>query len=224
MIWRAIYAPYGQATVNENPDGDSASFRLNVRFPGQYFDAESGLHYNFYRTYDPATGRYLEADPIGQAGGLNPYQYAISNPLTFTDPKGLYCVHSQSTGRTVCYAVSVESPRDVGTETAPEYYNEPGYSGRGSGRNNPDAQAEENIGPIPRGPWRAGEPYNQPGGTGRNTIPLVPLLGNECGPPRDCSSFRAHGNDADNDASKGCIILPPNRTTIPSGEVIFVTR
>ncbi len=49
----------------------------------------TALHYNFYRTYDPATGRYLEPDPIGQAGGLNPYVYALASPTNFVDPEGL---------------------------------------------------------------------------------------------------------------------------------------
>ena len=60
-----------------------------VSLPGQYFDAESGLHSNFYRTYDPATGRYLEADPIGQAGGLNPYAYVAGNPVNLLVLLGL---------------------------------------------------------------------------------------------------------------------------------------
>jgi len=63
--------------------------QLNLRLPGQYYDAETGLHYNYFRTYDPATGRYLEADPIGQAGGLNTYSYAAANPLSLVDPSGL---------------------------------------------------------------------------------------------------------------------------------------
>jgi len=67
----------------------SRVFALNVRLPGQYYDLETGLHYNYFRTYDPATGRYLEADPIGQAGGLNPYGYALNSPLSFGDPLGL---------------------------------------------------------------------------------------------------------------------------------------
>ena len=62
----------------------------NVRAPGQYFDQETGLHYNYYRsTYNPATGRYEEVDPIGMRGGINLYSYANQNPLTFTDPLGL---------------------------------------------------------------------------------------------------------------------------------------
>jgi len=61
----------------------------NMRLPGQYYDSESGLHYNYFRYYDPSTGRYITADPIGLLGGLNPYQYATANPLRFIDPYGL---------------------------------------------------------------------------------------------------------------------------------------
>ncbi|MCC7412026.1 MAG: RHS repeat-associated core domain-containing protein, partial [Gammaproteobacteria bacterium] len=82
--WRADYDPFGRATVDP-----SLTVEFNVRFPGQYFDAETGLHYNYYRDYDPDTGRYLQPDPIGLAGGLNPYLYVNANPLRFTDPNGL---------------------------------------------------------------------------------------------------------------------------------------
>jgi RHS repeat-associated protein len=67
-IWRATYEPFGLATPDEDPDGDSQAFALDLRFPGQVFDAESGVHDNAHRTYDPATGRYLSTDPIGQFG------------------------------------------------------------------------------------------------------------------------------------------------------------
>jgi RHS repeat-associated protein len=63
----------------------------NPRFPGQYYDAESGLHYNHHRTYDPSLGRYVQPDPIGLAGGKNPFNYANQNPLNATDPDGLEC-------------------------------------------------------------------------------------------------------------------------------------
>ena len=62
------------------------------RYPGQYFDAESGLHYNYFRDYDPSTGRYIESDPIGLRGGLSTYGYALQSPLNRVDPLGLFAV------------------------------------------------------------------------------------------------------------------------------------
>ncbi len=60
------------------------------RFPGQYYDTESGLHYNWHRYYDPETGRYISADPIGFEGGdVNLYVYVWSNPVNWMDPEGL---------------------------------------------------------------------------------------------------------------------------------------
>lgn len=88
-VWRADYRVYGEALVNEDVDGNAQSVVLNVRFPGQYWDAELGLHYNWHRYYDPNIGRYISADPVGQMGGLNEYRYAGNKPLLIVDPLGL---------------------------------------------------------------------------------------------------------------------------------------
>ena len=90
-VWRANFDPFGKAAVTLETQ------QLNLRFPGQYYDAEtefagmsgSGTHYNVFRDYDPSTGRYLQSDPIGLAGGLNTYAYANNNPVRFSDPLGL---------------------------------------------------------------------------------------------------------------------------------------
>lgn len=89
IVWSANYNPFGNATVNEDPDNDGNLVTFNKRFPGQYFDLESGLYYNYFRDYDPGTGRYVQSDPIGLLGGLNTYAYALTNPLNYFDPLGL---------------------------------------------------------------------------------------------------------------------------------------
>jgi len=84
VVWEGYYKPFGEAEVNPN-----SSIVNNFRFPGQYYDAETGLHYNYHRYYDPGTGRYLRPDPIGLVGGINLFTYLENNPLNKTDPFGL---------------------------------------------------------------------------------------------------------------------------------------
>lgn len=71
-----------------------SGYRLNIRFPGQYADDESGLFYNRARYYNPRIGRYMQPDPIGLSGGLNPFEYAQSSPLSSSDSFGLEWVTS----------------------------------------------------------------------------------------------------------------------------------
>jgi RHS repeat-associated protein len=87
-VWEWKLDAFGAGAPDENPSGVGA-FTFNLRFPGQYFDGESGLHYNYFRDYDPTIGRYVESDPIGLDGGMNAFSYVASNPLRFLDAFGL---------------------------------------------------------------------------------------------------------------------------------------
>jgi RHS repeat-associated protein len=86
IVWSAKYNAYGKVT--HLTFGGGEQLEQPLRFQGQYFDAESGLHYNRHRYYDPEVGRYLTPDPIKLAGGLNQYQYT-PNPTGWVDPLGL---------------------------------------------------------------------------------------------------------------------------------------
>lgn len=83
LVWAADYSPFGAARIH------SATISLNLRFPGQYADTETGTYYNYFRDYDPDTGRYQTSDPIGLQAGINTYTYVANNPLAFVDPLGL---------------------------------------------------------------------------------------------------------------------------------------
>jgi RHS repeat-associated protein len=83
VVWKAAYFPFGKTQIL------TQTITNNIRFPGQYFDAETGLHYNWNRYYDPDTGRYLTPDPIGLTGGMNLYAYVGGDPVNGIDPWGL---------------------------------------------------------------------------------------------------------------------------------------
>ena len=89
IVWRWDSEPFGTAAANQDPDGDGNLFVYNPRFPGQYYDAETGLNYNYHRDYDPGTGRYVESDPIGLNGGsYSTYAYGGGSPVNNIDPSG----------------------------------------------------------------------------------------------------------------------------------------
>jgi RHS repeat-associated protein len=92
VVWQATFDTFGQASMS------TETVENNFRFPGQYFDSETGLHYNWHRYYSPETGRYITSDPLGELsdplgeqGGMNLYVYSSNNPLLFIDYTGLVC-------------------------------------------------------------------------------------------------------------------------------------
>jgi len=87
-VWTWDHLGFGDNLPNSNPSGLGA-FTYNLRFPGQYYDAESGLNYNMARDYNPNLGRYVESDPLGLLAGISTYGYAWSDPLRVIDPMGL---------------------------------------------------------------------------------------------------------------------------------------
>jgi RHS repeat-associated protein len=103
--WTASYDPFGGVrTVTGAP--------ISARFPGQWFQAESGLHQNWMRDYDPTTGRYLQADPLGLVDGASVYGYARQSPGRYVDPKGEYTSSEKS--EPVQYSISSPLQSNIG--------------------------------------------------------------------------------------------------------------
>jgi RHS repeat-associated protein len=198
LLWRWTTEPFASGLPEEDPDGDGLKTRLHLRRPGQYYDTESGLHYNYFRTYDPATGRYLESDPIGLEGGVNLYVYAGGNPVSRVDPFGLDWLYSQSTGQ-MSHVDSNGNSTDVGS----------GYAGHGEGVNNPAMQDVQHTGPLPQGTYAIAPQQDNTTGSG-TTLPgsmrLTPDPANEM---HGRGGFLIHGDNsrADRSASEGCIIM-----------------
>lgn len=87
--WDLNGEAFGRTAPNEDPDGDGTPLVLDMRFPGQRFDAVSGLNYNYFRDFDASGGRYLESDPIGLSGGTSTYSYVSGMPIMAVDSLGL---------------------------------------------------------------------------------------------------------------------------------------
>ncbi|EDW4194657.1 type IV secretion protein Rhs [Salmonella enterica subsp. enterica serovar Typhimurium] len=114
LVWAGYIRGFGENAADISNSG--AYFHQPLRLPGQYFDDETGLHYNLFRYYAPECGRFVSQDPIGLAGGLNLYQYA-PNPIRWIDPLGLAILEHQSNfdaaRRTGFENAGMTNPEDV---------------------------------------------------------------------------------------------------------------
>ncbi len=112
IVWSGIYKSYGQIAIA------AGTTDQNLRFQGQYFDQESGLHYNLNRYYDPYCGRYFSQDPIGLEGGENTYAY-VFDPLAWIDPLGLAKVPNvkKNQAGVITSASATVTKADIGTGT-----------------------------------------------------------------------------------------------------------
>lgn len=89
-VWRWDSAPFGETAANEQPTAGLPAFTLNLRFPGQQYDRETGAHYNYFRDYEAQTGRYVQSDPVGLYGGFDTFTYVDNVTLDAIDPDGLW--------------------------------------------------------------------------------------------------------------------------------------
>ena len=148
VVWTTQTYPFEQY---------SGSIAFNLRYPGQYFDDETGLHYNGHRYYDPNTGRYITSDPIGLAGGLNTYAYVGNDPIGSIDPDGLMAIPYP-------FIPPVVPGSNGQNPSRPDY---PGIQGLPAypGISTPDSLGDTNESPIPSEatPWNTARPMRDLG-------------------------------------------------------------
>jgi RHS repeat-associated protein len=204
VVWTMSQTPFGRATVNMDPDGDGKNVYNNFRFPGQYWDWETQTNYNYYRSYDPAIGRYTQSDPIGLDGGTNTYEYVKGDPAARVDMLGLYqCTYSISHHRMICLADNTphpnfESSRYVsGNNSLPRPVS-------GNYQNNPTMTNVPFFGPIPMGNYIIGQQLIPSSRRALIPSPFNNMYGR--------FAFQTHGCANPNTCSEGCIAATTNIT------------
>jgi RHS repeat-associated protein len=197
VVWRAANAAFDRQVMHDSIGG------LNIGYPGQYRDAETGLWYNWNRYYDAQLGRYTQSDPIGLEGGINTYAYVGGNPVSLVDPSGLVWEYSQSNG-------TLQHFNDSTGARGPVYSGL--YSGYMGNANNSSAQHMRGLGPIPQGPYIIGPQYDHKGGLGKGVLNLTPDTSNPTSYAFGRDLFRIHGDNGggNQSGSEGCVIAPRN--------------
>ncbi len=189
----AEYDAWGVNLSDSNP-----TFDLPVGFAGGIADTATATVRFGWRDYEPGTGRWAARDPILFEGGLSLYGYVGNGPTTYIDPSGLTWIYQQSTGHIYHQPDSGGPPAPLGT----------GYSGNGTGLNNPVMQNTPNVGPIPQGNWTIGRQQTNVTNTRRRlpgSMRLTPAPGTT-----NRRGFFIHGGDLRRrNSSTGCIVLPP---------------
>lgn len=91
-VWEGEMRAFGELTM------ETGTWENRLRFPGQYYDQETGNYYNYFRDYEPTNGRYIQSDPLGLKGGFNVFSYAFLNPSIYRDPLGLSACCDKTAG------------------------------------------------------------------------------------------------------------------------------
>jgi RHS repeat-associated protein len=200
VLWTWYADPFGSKLPNENPQG-AGTFSYNLRFPGQVYDPQAGLSYNYFRDYDPQVGRYVESDSLGLGGGLSTYTYVSDDPIELVDPEGLYqCTCSIGAHEMSC------TPNDP---SHPAFRNARFVSGNNESsscpdrRDNPKRTGVQDHGPLPMADYSIGPALDALGR--RDLTPIDPTqMGRRYG-------MQLHGCSKPESCSNGCIAAIPNK-------------
>ncbi|WP_261785029.1 RHS repeat-associated core domain-containing protein, partial [Escherichia marmotae] len=200
LVWAGYQAGFGENRGDISNSG--AYFEQPLRLPGQYYDEETGLHYNLFRYYAPECGRFVSQDPIGLNGGINLYAY-VKNPLTWIDPLGLAGCNAQQR-RNIS---DLRNGKDVTVRSVDE--------ARALLDNMPDLRPHVDSFPARSGELYSGTKFSdvwkQPAGTYRGDLynvknPLSDVVHNSKNPLHDNNP---HYNIIFGDGTKAGIIIVP---------------